>query len=126
MKRIKVKGFFSYKGHSVLQNGSVNLTLKAMYSEITNSVQLLQMLNNDVAIQVKMGSEKPFQIGTFRIKSVNFDGDGESIVKFNSLNDYVDIDNINKLITKDEFRVLFSTSIEEEDEAERNEEEEDE
>ena len=116
MKKIKVIGFFSYKGHSVLQNGSVNLTLKAMYSEITNSVQLLQMLNNDVKIQVKMATEKkPFTIGTFRIKSVNFDGDGESIVKFNSLNDFVDIDSINKLITKDEFKVLFSANVEEEE-----------
>ena len=124
MRKVKVKGFFSYKGHSVLQNGSVNLTLKAMYSEIANSVQLLQMLNNDVSIQVKMGSGKPFQIGTFRIKSVNFDGDGESIVKFNSLNDFVDIDSINKMITKDEFKVLFVANIEEEDDAEEQDGEE--
>lgn len=116
MRKIKVKGFYSYKGHSVLQNGSVNITLKAKYSGITNSVQLLQMLNNDVNIHVKMATEKkPFTIGTFRIKSINFDDDGESIVKFNSLNDFVDIDGINRLITKDEFKVLFSANIEEED-----------
>lgn len=116
MRRIKVKGFCSYKGHSVLQNGSVNLTLKANYSEITNSVQLLQLLNNDVSVQAKLGGEsKPFNLGTFRIKSVNFDGDGESILKFNSLNDYVDVDAINKLITKDEFKVLFSANVEEEE-----------
>ena len=116
MRKIKVTGFYSYKGHSVLQNGSVNITLKAQYSGITNSVQLLQMLNNDVNIHVKMATEKkPFAIGTFRIKSVNFDDDGESIVKFNSLNDFVDIDGINRLITKDEFKVLFSANIEEED-----------
>ena len=116
MRKIKVTGFYSYKGHSVLQNGSVNITLKAQYSGITNSVQLLQMLNNDVNIHVKMATEKkPFTIGTFRIKSINFDDDGESIVKFNSLNDFVDIDGINRLITKDEFKVLFSANIEEED-----------
>ena len=116
MRKIKVTGFYSYKGHSVLQNGSVNITLKAKYSGITNSVQLLQMLNNDVNIHVKMATEKkPFTIGTFRIKSINFDDDGESIVKFNSLNDFVDIDGINRLITKDEFKVLFSANIEEED-----------
>lgn len=116
MRKIKVTGFYSYKGHSVLQNGSVNITLKAQYSGITNSVQLLQMLNNDVNIHVKMATEKkPFTIGTFRIKSINFDDDGESIIKFNSLNDFVDIDGINRLITKDEFKVLFSANIEEED-----------
>ena len=37
MRKIKVTGFYSYKGHSVLQNGSVNITLKAQYSGITNS-----------------------------------------------------------------------------------------
>ena len=116
MRKIKVTGFYSYKGHSVLQNGSVNITLKAQYSGITNSVQLLQMLNNDVNIHVKMATEKkPFTIGTFRIQSINFADDGESIVKFNSLNDFVDIDGINRLITKDEFKVLFSANIEEED-----------
>lgn len=118
MKKIKVQSFCSYRGHSVLQNGSVNLTLKAKYSEITNSVQLLQLLNNDVNVQIKQGTDKPFKIGSFRIKSIGFDGDGESILKFNSLNDFVDIDSINKLITKDEFKVLFSANIEEEEESE--------
>lgn len=125
MRKIKVTGFYSYKGHSVLQNGSVNITLKAQYSGITNSVQLLQMLNNDVNIHVKMATEKkPFTIGTFRIKSINFDDDGESIVKFNSLNDFVDIDGINRLITKDEFKVLFSANIEDEDDEGEGEEDE--
>ena len=127
MRKIKVKGFYSYKGHSVLQNGSVNITLKAKYSGITNSVQLLQMLNNDVSIHVKLGGVKsPFAIGTFRIKSVNFDDDGESIVKFNSLNDFVDIDGINRLITKEEFQVLFVANIEDEDDEGEGEEVEEE
>ena len=122
MKRIKVQSFCSYKGHSVLQNGSVNLTFKAPYSEITNSVQLLQLLNNDVNIQAKLGTEpKPFQLGTFRIKRGGLDGDGESIIKFNSLNDFVDIDAINKLITKDAFKVRFSANVEEEEEEESEE-----
>ena len=127
MRKIKVTGFYSYKGHSVLQNGSVNITLKAKYSGITNSVQLLQMLNNDVNIHVKMATEKkPFTIGTFRIKSINFDDDGESIVKFNSLNDFVDIDGINRLITKEEFQVLFVANIEDEDDEGEGEEDEEE
>ena len=73
------------------------------------------MLHNDVIIQIKMGAEKPFKIGSFRIKNVAFDGDGESILKFNSLNDFVDIDKMNDLITKDEFAVMFTANIEEED-----------
>lgn len=113
--KVKVKGMYAYKGHNVSANGSVNLTLSGKYSQLTSSVQLLQMLNNDVIIQIKMGSEKSFKIGSFRIKNVAFDGDGESILKFNSLNDFVDIDKMNDLITKEEFAVMFLANIEEED-----------
>ncbi len=113
--KAKVKGMYAYRGHNVSANGSVNLTLSGKYSQLTSSVQLLQMLNNDVVIQIKMWAEKPFKIGSFRIKNVAFDGDGESILKFNSLNDFVDIDKMNDLITKDEFAVMFTANIEEED-----------
>ena len=113
--KAKVKGMYAYRGHNVAANGSVNLTLSGKYSQLTSSVQLLQMLNNDVIIQIKMGAEEPFKIGSFRIKNVAFDGDGESILKFNSLNDFVDIDKMNDLITKDEFAVMFTANIEEED-----------
>lgn len=113
--RIEVKGIYAYKGHNISANGNVNLTLCGKYSQLTNSVQMLQMLNNDVSIQIKMGTEKPFKIGTFRIKNIAFDDDGESILKFNSLSDFVDVDNINNLITKDEFTVKFVTDIENED-----------
>ena len=115
MMKAKVKGMYAYRGHNVSANGSVNLTLSGKYSQLTSSVQLLQMLNNDVIIQIKMGAEKSFKIGSFRIKNVAFDGDGESILKFNSLNDFVDIDKMNDLITKDEFAVMFTANIEEED-----------
>ena len=119
--KAKVKGMYAYRGHNVSANGSVNLTLSGKYSQLTSSVQLLQMLNNDVIIQIKMGAEKQFKIGSFRIKNVAFDGDGESILKFNSLNDFVDIDKMNDLITKDEFTVMFTANIEEEEDDESEE-----
>lgn len=115
MRRIEVKGMYAYKGHNVSANGSVNLTLCGKYSQLTNSVKMLQMLNNDVVIQIKMGAEKPFKIGSFRIKNISFDDDGESVLKFNSLNDFVDVDKINNLITKEEFNVRFVADVEEEE-----------
>ena len=45
---VKVKEVVKYGGHSLSANGSVNFTLKASYSELTNTIQLMQMLNNDV------------------------------------------------------------------------------
>lgn len=117
---IKVKEVVKYGGHSLSANGSVNFTLKAAYSEVTNSIKLLQMLNNDVNIKAKIPSGKPMKLGMFRIKQIIFDGDGESTIKFNGLNDYIEMDNLNLLpLNSDdnkEFVVLMEAEIEEEEE----------
>lgn len=115
---IKVKQIASYCGHSISANGSVNLNLKAAYSELTNSIKLSQMLNNDVVIKVKMPNEKPMKLGTFRIKLLKIDGDGESVVKFNGLNDYIELDNLNCLATGEAFQVVYEADIEKENEDE--------
>lgn len=109
---VRVKEVVSYGGHSISANGSVNLTLKAQYSELSNSVKLLQMLNNDVSVRAKMPGEKPCKLGTFRIKAINIDDDGESVLKFNGLNDYVEINNLNRLITADDFVVMYEADVE--------------
>ena len=117
---IKVKEVVKYGGHSLSANGSVNFTLKAAYSELTNSIKLMQMLNNDVNIKAKVPSGKPMKLGMFRIKQIVIDGDGESTIKFNGLNDYIEMDNLNLLpLNSDdnkEFVVLMEAEIEEEDE----------
>ena len=81
---------------------------------------MLQVLNNDVKIQVKKGADKPFKIGIFRIKEVKFDGDGESVIKFNTITDFADTDAMNNLIPMGdepkEFTVLFAANVEEEEE----------
>ena len=53
MTNIKVKEVVVYGGHSMSANGSVNLTLKAQYSELPNSIRMMQLLNNDVDIKAK-------------------------------------------------------------------------
>nr|DAV95848.1 MAG TPA: hypothetical protein [Caudoviricetes sp.] len=115
---IKVKEVVKYNGHNMAANGSVNLALKASYSELTNSIMLTQMLNNDVHIGAKLPGKKPIDLGTFRIKQISIDGDGESTLKFNSLSDFVEMDNLNQLpLASDdvkEFVVLFKANIEKE------------
>lgn len=122
---IKVKEVVKYGGHSLSANGSVNFTLKAAYSELTNSIKLMQMLNNDISIKAKVPNGKPMKLGMLRIKQIIIDGDGESTIKFNGLNDYVEMDNLNLLpLNSDEnkeFAVLMEAEIEKED----NEDEED-
>lgn len=125
MTNAKVKEVVTYGGHSLKASGSVDLTLKAGYSELTNSIKLMQMLNNDVSIKAKVPGDKPMKLGQFRIKQIIIDGDGESVLKFNSLSDYIEMDNLNMLPlnTDDnkEFVVLMEADIEEEDESDGEE-----
>lgn len=117
--KVKVKEVVSYGGHSLYANGSVNLTLVAGYSELTNTILVTQMLNNDVKIKAKKPGAKPMMLGSFRVKSITIDDDGESKIKFNGLSDFVEMDNLNSLplSTDDskEFIVLMEAEIESED-----------
>ena len=124
MKNIKVKQVVVYGGHSLKANGAVDFTLKSAYSELVNTIQLMQMLNNDVNIKAKLPGNKPMKLGMFRIKQIIIDGDGESILKFNGLNDHIEMDNLNllPLNTDDdkEFVVMMEAEIEEEEEGEED------
>lgn len=114
--KVKVKEVVKYGGHSLSANGSVNFTLKAQYSELSNTIQLMQMLNNDVSIKAKIPGDSPMKLGFFRVKQIVIDGDGESTIKFNGLNDYIEMDNLNLLpLNSDEnkeFVVLMEAEIE--------------
>ena len=112
---VKIKEIVKYNGHSVKANGSFDLNLKAMYSELTNSMQVLQLLNNDVTIVAKPVGSKAIKLGVFRVKNVKFDGDGESFLYFNSISDHVEMDNVNSIIGSDEFQIMMSADIEEEE-----------
>lgn len=116
--KVKVAAVSQYKGHSLNENGSVNLSLKFKYDQLANVIQLTQMLSNDVAVTVKMPSNSPLKLGLFRLKSIAIDDDGESTVKLNGLNDYVEVDNLNQIVTKDLFQVRFVADVEVESEEE--------
>ena len=122
MVNTTVKLVGRYNGHSVKSNGSVDLSLKCDYSELSNAVQLLQMLNNGVKISIKLLNDKaPMKIGSFRIKQIAVDHDGETKLSFNSITDYVETDNINRMVTSDLFKVKCEAEIELEDEEEEAE-----
>lgn len=123
MRKIKINQVVQYGGHSLAASGSVNLTLKANYSELTKTIQLHQMLNNDVDVKAKMVDRSPMDLGIFRIKALNTDGDGCSTIKLNGLNTFVEMDNLNLLPTKQDedmadFIVRYTAEIEEEEEEE--------
>lgn len=120
MRIIKVKQIVQYAGHSLRANGSVNFTVKAMYSELVNSIKMMQMLNNDVSLKARMANGNPVNLGYFRIQEIKVDSDGESTIKFNGISDNIEMDNLNNLPLSDadvkQFTILAVADIEEEGE----------
>lgn len=123
MQKIKIKDNVEYSGHSIRNNGSVDLTLKAAYSQLSNTVMMMQLLNEDVTIKARIAAEnggKPFMLGSFRVKQITVSDDGESTLKFNGLKDYVETNNLNLLPLKSdevsEFTILMEADIEDEEE----------
>lgn len=102
-------------------SGSVNLTFKADYSELVKTIQLNQLLNNDVTIKARIpGTDTKLMLGVFRISSLKTDGDGSSTIKLCGLNTFVEMDSLNLLPTKQDdteyFIVRYESEIEEEGE----------
>lgn len=127
VNEVRVKEVVKYDGHNVSANGSVNFNLKAGYSELINTIQAMQMLNNDVTIKAKVPGKKAMKLGIFRIKQIVIDGDGESKLKFNGLNDYIEMDNLNllPLSTEEnkEFTIMMEADVEVEEGGEEDGEE---
>ena len=115
---VKVQEVVKYGGHNLSANGSVSLTLNASYSELVNTIQVSQMLNQDVSIKAKLPGKKAMMLGMFRVDNINIYSDGESRIKFKGVSDYVEMDNLNNLPLRDEdiseFKVLLEADIEEE------------
>lgn len=113
---VKVKEVVKYGGHNLSANGSVNLTLNASYSELVNSIQVSQMLNNDVSIKAKLPGKKAMMLGSFRVNHIDIFDDGTSRLKFRGISDYIEMDNLNNLPLRDEdvseFQVLIEADIE--------------
>ncbi len=95
---IKIQAECSYNGHNIKANKSIDISFKFKYSELASCVKLLQLLNEDVIIMIKIGAKgKPMRLGSFMIKELKFDSDGESTAKFNSILDFVEAENLNGL-----------------------------
>lgn len=112
---VKVKQLVEYNGHGLRANGCVDLNLKSKYSNLTNTIQLMQLLNNDITITAKV-SKKVINLGIFKIKSITIDGDGESKIKFTGMSDYIEMDSLNNLPLSSEdaseFYVKYEADVE--------------
>lgn len=115
-KNLKVKSVVSYGGHSLKQSGAVTLTFNCEYPELTNTILLMQAINNDVMIKVKELNKKPIKLGVFRIQEIKVKSYGDSVIKFTSINDFVEMNNLNAIADTEYLTALFESEIELEEE----------
>lgn len=113
-----------YNGHSIKNNGDLDLNFKADYSEIVNVVSLVRMLNQSIDVKTKVGSEKPKSLGSFSLKTLSIDRDGESKIKFNSDFNAIDPDTLADLLQPETLIILqCSALVEVEDDEEEDDDE---
>lgn len=122
MAKVKIKSIASYNGHAIKTNKNIDVSFKFAYSELTNYVRIVQFLNEDIQIIARLpdDSEK-FSLGSFRLKELKVEHDGEGIAKFNSMSDFVDCESLNRLVGTELLKVLFMADIELEEEDEGGE-----
>ena len=116
-KEVKVKVVGQYNGHAVKNNKAVDLGLKFEYGELISYVKLLQMINENIETQVKIGDSKPLKLGLFMFKSLTIGHDGEGSLKLNSQLDYVEPRVIDEMVGEERVILLFKAKIQLEEEA---------
>lgn len=122
--KISTKIVVQYNGHSFRKNGDLDLNFKVDYSEIVNVLSLMRMLNQNIDIQVKLGGGKPEALGTFQIKNINIDRDGESKIKFNSETTSINPDKLIDLTEPDTLILLRAQALVESEDFEEGEDDE--
>lgn len=116
-KKVKVEQVVTSGGYSINGNGITMVTFKSKYGELVNTVNMLQLLNNDIDVYATVPGEKEKMIGNnFRMKQVVVDGDGEQTVKLQGVSEFTDVSELTALPFKNseipEFRIKLESSIE--------------
>ena len=116
-QHIEVEQVVTSGGYSISANGVAHVTFKSKYGELVNTVNMLQLLNNDIDVTAFVPGEKPSKVARFmRIKNISVDGDGEQTVKLQGISEFVDVEELSKLPFKNaeipEFKVQFASDIE--------------
>lgn len=110
--RVDVKQVVSYGGHNTNKNGSVTLTLEAAYSELTGTMKLNQMLNENVKVTATVPDAKPAVLGVFMIDNINIHNDGTSRIKLKGLAESVESGNILDLPRASDDNPMFNVQYE--------------
>lgn len=101
-----------YASHSVNKAGTVKITLKAGYDQLSQSVMLLRMIQENITVKVKLLDRKPFLLGTFKLDNLSFDKNGISTIKLSSFTEAIDSDKLADLVTMNLMQIKFEAEIE--------------
>jgi hypothetical protein len=121
MENVKIKSIANYGGHNVNNASVVNLTFTFAYDEMTNYIQLIQLLNENIEIYTKK-EKQSIKLGVFSIKNISIDKNGAGKVKFSSMAESVNMETINNLIGEDFIKIMFVANVEVEKEENEDEE----
>lgn len=126
-KQVRIRQVVTYQSHNRRANGAVTLNLNAEYSELVHTIELQQLLSNDIKVFAKVVNEREYSLGMFRLKKSTIMDDGESKLQFEGLSDFVEVDNLNNLPLKSDdvpqFVVFYDSLVEVEGDGQEQEEE---
>lgn len=107
----KVIAVAQYNGHAAKPTGGVSLSFKFGYAQLINVIQLNQFISNDVDVTIKQANKEPIGLGTYRVENISTNKNGDSVLKLNSLLQFVELDNVNKIISEELINVRFMSTI---------------
>lgn len=127
MEKVKCILEAQYDGHHIKGNGDLDLNFKMPYSELLSVIKITQMINTNINVSARIANKKPFKLGTFMMKNISIDREGESKVRFNSEVNTVEMENFVSLAEKDQIiKLMCEASIPEENDSDDDDDEEDE
>lgn len=98
---IKVSGI--YNGHTIRKNFDVELKLRFTEGQLANSLQFLAGFGKQVILKAQVNKEVLY-LGVFNINKIIIDKNGNSFLSLMSNNDYVKLENIEKIMVEDEIK----------------------
>lgn len=99
-----IKAFAIYNGHTIRKNFDVELKLLFVDTQMPNALQFVAGIGRQVMLKAVMGKEKLY-IGTFNVNRINIDKNGNTNISLMSNRDYVNLENIEKLMVEEEIKV---------------------
>ena len=122
-KEVKVKVIGKYDGHEIKPNKAVNLKFTFEYDELLNYIKVHQLINENTSVIVKLVGSKPIALGTFMFDTYTCNKNGECKVRFNSITDHVETNNLNLLSEEpmQPINILLKAEVEETEESEDDE-----